>query len=277
MRATLMAGRLTPLKAIHLSRILGKTVSFADDEVIAAATRLSVRELESLARKKAAGEAESGSEASEVPNPWEEKKNLLEFSGSPRVFYLFRAAIEAARRFAGEELQQACLEYIAADRLSAVGAPPDLDRPVKEPVPDAKAPENPEAAMNPAVPPGPEVVEGDEEIEIPVELNANLARSPQVQWLEARNRGLRIRVGKLPADFQLIDGYRVLGYATFNEYCRDELDLGLIAACASSRRSAPPAGLGGSATSRRSFSSRSSPGRRSGPVFGGRRGASSAR
>ncbi len=150
MRAALATGRLTPLKVIHLSRILDSSMSVEKEaEAIDAATRLSVRELEALAKKEsnmaAGGDDDAGTE---VPDPWKDKPGTwIEFSGSPRVFFLFRAAIEAARRFAGEELpRQACLEYMAADRLSAVGAPPDLDRPeLKE---EGEA--NPEPETNPA-------------------------------------------------------------------------------------------------------------------------------
>ncbi len=68
------------------------------------------------------------------------------------------------------------------------------------------------------------------EIEIPDELNADLVQKPKdldriVQLLEARDRGFRLHVGKLLGELKLIGGHKLLGYETFNEYCRDGIDL----------------------------------------------------
>ncbi len=139
LRTAAANGMLTPLKIIHLSRLFARGMSEENRKAaILAASVLSVRDLETqvrqaLAKEKAestlSGMETEAASLSEIPNPWDPGPGRwLSFPASARTLTLFEASVEAVNRFAGEDLpRHACLEYMVADRFSALGWPTDMD------------------------------------------------------------------------------------------------------------------------------------------------------
>ena len=64
-----------------------------------------------------------------IPNPWDPGSGTwLSFPAPAKALTMFEASVEAVNRFAGEDVPRAAaLEYMVADRFSAIGWPTDMD------------------------------------------------------------------------------------------------------------------------------------------------------
>ena len=265
LRTAAVNGMLTPLKIIHLSRLFARGMSEENRKAaVLAATVLSVRDLETQVRQALAKERAEGTLSSmetealalpEIENPWDPGPgNWLSFPASPRALTLFEAAVEAVNRFAGEDLpRHACLEYMVADRFSAIGWPTDMDETVaNEERLRAnrllRAEERARATLSKENEPFPGLPNANrwrrERLRqkrglidgeylrhlLPPELDPDSTDDPHdldriVRALEALDRDIRCVLGELLEVFDRMECYKLLGWESLAEYCRESLGL----------------------------------------------------
>jgi hypothetical protein len=264
LRQAVLSGLLTPLKVIHVSRLLTPETSEAQRKaLIAAAARLSVRELEAQVREtltedRARTTLAHLEEEAVVPNPWDEGPGIwLSFQAPPHAITLFEAAVEGARRLTGENLpRHVCLEFMVADRFSAIGWSPELDRGCadddrvrsfqrrreEERARVALAAREDEETSVPKVPTrlttraanrhrrSQRDAEHLARTALPPELEPDATSNPRlldrmVQALEAIDRELRPILGELLTTAEREGSHALLGWPDWRAYCKESLGL----------------------------------------------------
>jgi hypothetical protein len=271
LRQAVAQGLLSPLKVIHLSRLLTPDMPAEKRETaIAVAARLSVRQLEQHVRHLLAEDrarttlAHFESEALEsppIPNPWDPGPgSWLSFPASGGALTLFEAASEVARRLTGDNLpRHACLEYMVADRFSAIGWSPELDQDARADeqvrrVLRLRAEDRARAELGSIAAQDSQDTRADE-VEVPAgpstgrvahrfqrkverlvrtlltqDLDPDSTDDPFaldqiVQRLEALDRDLRSIMGELLLALNGMEGYTLLGWSSLNEYCQEGLGM----------------------------------------------------
>jgi hypothetical protein len=264
LRIAVESGMLTPLKVIHLSRLFAREMSEENRQAaILAASVLSVRELEAQVRKALAEEKAEGtlgdmeSDAlNSIPNPWDPGPGTwLSFPAPAKALTMFEASVEAVNRFAGEDVpRHAALEYMVADRFSAIGWPTDMDeyRAESERLRASfsrRAEERARETLNDrdkkdgAAPRGQRLrhewkrmkrarIDGEylRRKLLPPELDPDSTDDPHdldriVQALEALDHDIRPVLAELLEAFERLGGHELLGWDTFRDYCRESLGL----------------------------------------------------